>query len=403
MQQAMARRSSLRSLLATLAAVALALPASAQDAPPAPVPAADEAPAVEAPAEAPDEDGDEQTAPAEPSDELPGLEGTGAPAEPPPADAPAEPSAPPPAEGAPPPPPSDAPEQPGAEREPAPPPEPAEPAERPDLVPPVEGGQMGGGKTTVEGQAASDQVNVQQTGPAGWLESFLGSGEHPKFTVGVSGGYALRMHEDDRTHGGGLTGFVDVPLAYGFGAQFAAYGQGWIPSEKAPDPLGLLGAAGSLIYAFDDTDAVAWVGIGPTAAVGIVSDTGTIEFIPHAGALLSFGVRFPLRAPIYVWDPTNGLNLNLPIGTSQVTNPSPSLFPTQVLMTAGLNFEPFSFMDAMADHGNITKAILPSWLLFGSTDKAGKKDVNDVGASPKPQKAPADDDNKPSSDKPAVQ
>lgn len=120
------------------------------------------------------------------------------------------------------------------------------------------------------------------------------------FALGLGAGYGFRPHPDGRNHGGTAHLYGDIPLAFGFGVRPEVLGFAYGPSLDVERPLAHPMAAASLVYAFDDTDAVAVVGVG--GFVGLPLDLGREDAAAasplgaplSAGVLLSLGLRFPL-------------------------------------------------------------------------------------------------------------
>jgi len=196
--------------------------------------------------------------------------------------------------------------------------------------------------------------------------SWLWQPEKPRFALALGAGYALRVHEDERSHGAAAQAGLEVPLAWGFGVDLLGYGMGWGPTPDVPSPLGLVGGAASLLYAFDDTDNVALVGIGPTVAAGLEqTESGEIVVTsPYVGAMLELKLRMPLgfatgveaiiRAPIYLFGP-DGFALRAPFGNAR----GGGQFPSQFSLSVGFAFEPMAFFDASRRGADLFDAILP--------------------------------------------
>lgn len=123
------------------------------------------------------------------------------------------------------------------------------------------------------------------------------------FTLTLGVGYGFRPHEDGRNHGGSAHLYGDLPLAFGFGLRPEILGFAYAPSLEVERPLAHPMAAASLIYAFDDTEAVAVVGVG--GFVGMPLDFGRDDELASAlplsgGVLLSLGLRFPVLPGVRV-------------------------------------------------------------------------------------------------------
>lgn len=198
---------------------------------------------------------------------------------------------------------------------------------------------------------------------SGWLWQ----PEKPRFAATLSAGYALRVHEDGRSHGAAAQADVELPLAWGFGLEALGYGMGWGPSEDTASPLGLFGGALNLIYAFDDTDTAAIIGIGPTYAVGLwQTEQDELLYAQYAGAMLELRLRMPLgratgaeavvRAPIYLWGP-EGFAMRAPFGNDRS---AAGMFPSQFSLSVGLAFEPMAFFDEAAAGTGFLQTLLPA-------------------------------------------
>lgn len=121
--------------------------------------------------------------------------------------------------------------------------------------------------------------------------------------LGIGVGYGFRPHEDGRNHGGTAHLYGDIPLAWGFGLRPEVLGFAYAPSLTVGRPFAHPMAAGSLVYAFDDTDTVAVVGVGGFvglplevatggATEGATDDAAEGPTSLNAGVLLSLGLRF---------------------------------------------------------------------------------------------------------------
>ncbi len=213
---------------------------------------------------------------------------------------------------------------------------------------------------------APDRPGAEETPPARLQSDGL-----PHFAIGVSPSYALRLHADGRSHGGGGHVWVDLPLFWGFGLEAQTFTLGWGPTEQAQRPLGLVAASPLLIYSFDDVaDIGAIVGIGPVGAAGFeLRDDGTVPYAVFGGALFQFGVRYAfgpstrldatIRAPVFVYGP-EGIVLRAPFGDDRS---GIGFFPAQVTLGIGLTFEPMAFVDAIRVDHDPFGGLVPHWLL----------------------------------------
>lgn len=155
------------------------------------------------------------------------------------------------------------------------------------------------------------------------------------------GGYAFRSAPDGRAHGAAASISVDVPLTSAFALRPEAFALGFNGSATTPASLALLGAALSLAYRFDDTDARAVVAVGPLGGVSLEGETVAIR----AGALASLGLRFPLlealdlearvALPLVLWGPRG---FSTP-GTTTFDDGSANDFPLQTTFSIGVSVD----------------------------------------------------------------
>lgn len=157
--------------------------------------------------------------------------------------------------------------------------------------------------------------------------------------VGIGVGYGFRPHPDERSHGGTAHLYGDLPLGLGFGVRAETLGFTYGPSLVADRPYAVPMVAGSLVYAFDDTEAVAVVGVG--AFVGLPLDVGLEDASLgiSGGVLVSLGLRFALleglRAEAGIRVPFTLVQPPPPPGASPTDD-----LRTQIALTGGLVFVP---------------------------------------------------------------
>jgi hypothetical protein len=185
--------------------------------------------------------------------------------------------------------------------------------------------------------------------------------------LSASGGYALRLSADERSHGGAATVTVGLPVFYGFGVAGEALMLGWGPSEQRQAPLGFAGGAGLLTYVFDDSASTALIGLGPLAGYAVeLEDDGSFTTGFHAGAMFSFGLRFAvaptvaaeigIRAPFILYGP-EGFVARIPLTQSPST--TPGLFESQFVLTLGLTFDPFRFFELFSKGADPLPLVVP--------------------------------------------
>ncbi len=172
-----------------------------------------------------------------------------------------------------------------------------------------------------------------------------GGGGPLPFALAIGAGYGFRPHADGRNHGGTAHLYGDIPLGLGFGVRPEALGFSYAPSEDSSRPLAQPLLAGSLVYAFDDTDAVAVIGVGGFVGfpleIGLgPGDAGAGSAGLSGGVLLSLGLRFRVfdgvrveagvRVPIALvqpppppgTDPTNDLRSQIGLSGGLVLVPA---------------------------------------------------------------------------------
>ena len=135
------------------------------------------------------------------------------------------------------------------------------------------------------------------------------------FAFGVGAGYAFRLSDDGRNHGGAGHLYGDVPLVWDFALRIEGDVMAWGASPDVDRPILRALVAPSLIYAFDDTEAVALVGVGGFGWSEVEIDDPQPPAVFGAGVLVSLGVRFPLwagvdlegtiRVPLVLWRSVN--------------------------------------------------------------------------------------------------
>jgi hypothetical protein len=185
--------------------------------------------------------------------------------------------------------------------------------------------------------------------------------------LSASGGYALRLSADERSHGGAGTLTVGLPVFWGFGVAGEALVFGWGPSEQRQAPLGFAGGAGLLTYVFDDSASTALIGVGPLVGYALeLEEDGSLTTGLHAGAMFSFGLRFAvaptvaaeigIRAPFILYGP-EGFVARIPLTQSPST--TPGLFESQFVLTLGLTFDPFLFFDLFSKGADPLPLVVP--------------------------------------------
>jgi hypothetical protein len=135
------------------------------------------------------------------------------------------------------------------------------------------------------------------------------------FALGVGAGYAFRLSNDGRNHGGAAHLYGDVPLVWDFALRIEADLMAWGGSPDVDRPIMRAFVAPSLLYAFDDTEAVALVGVGGFGWSEVEIDDPQPPAVFGAGVLVTLGVRFPLwagvdveaaiRVPLVLWRSVN--------------------------------------------------------------------------------------------------
>lgn len=164
--------------------------------------------------------------------------------------------------------------------------------------------------------------------------------------LGLGAGYGFRPHADGRNHGGTAHLYADIPLGFGFGIRPEVVGFAYAPSLDVDRPFAHPLAAASLVYAFDDTDAVAVVGVG--GFVGAPLDLGRDDeaaLTPGVGVPLSGGVLLSLGLRLSVI-PGVRVEAGIRVPFALVEPPPPpgqdasNDLHTQIALTGGLVLVP---------------------------------------------------------------
>jgi hypothetical protein len=183
------------------------------------------------------------------------------------------------------------------------------------------------------------------------------------WTLSAGAGYSLRASDDDRNHGGAAFLAADVPLLGGFGLRVEGLTLAYGPSSTRDYPLSFSGLAPSLVYALDETEAVALIGVGPLAGVGYEGrEVGWLGGY-YFGVLVTLAVRFPIvhglrleagiRAPMMLLTP-EGPHSGIPMVAVADGAGFPAqagLFRGQFALTGGLVFVPAELIELLGDDG----------------------------------------------------
>lgn len=163
-------------------------------------------------------------------------------------------------------------------------------------------------------------------------------------TASLLAGYAFRSASDGRAHGAAASLGIDVPLTEAWAVRPEGLVVGFGGSDLAPASLGLFAGALSLVYRFDDTDAIAVAAVGPL--VGAVADGPEVGL--RAGALASLGLRFVvlpavavearLALPLTLWGPQGFVAP----GATTFPDESVNNLPLQTCFTLGLAVDPLA-------------------------------------------------------------
>lgn len=189
------------------------------------------------------------------------------------------------------------------------------------------------GLVSSSSRPASGQTAVEPSGPPPAADE---QAPYPApFALGVTGGYAFRPDGDGRNHGGAAQVFGDVPLWWGFGLRLEGGLLAFGPSVEVERSLALPLASSSLIYAFDDADAVAVVGVGAFVGSPLeLGDEGGSAPAVLAGGVASLELRFPLLERVHavaaIRVPVVLLN-TVPVDEEQAGG-----LPLYTVLTAGL-------------------------------------------------------------------